>query len=146
MRLAWLEAVLPLGIIAGMLCVMGNAQYYIHKAAHGRVTHSLSLSPFYSFFFGGFDLGFWSDSDEDLDFLVRRYSRSTSATTSGTSPWREGTRSSWKKLPRLLSNHGLLFFSFFLGIFFTLEKFNLDAQIEGFIAFFNLFWVMCAIG
>ncbi|KAH7515128.1 hypothetical protein FEM48_Zijuj11G0163100 [Ziziphus jujuba var. spinosa] len=31
--------VLPLGIIAGMLCVMGNAQYYIHKAAHGRPKH-----------------------------------------------------------------------------------------------------------
>ncbi|KAJ7961038.1 NADH dehydrogenase [ubiquinone] 1 alpha subcomplex subunit 1-like [Quillaja saponaria] len=37
--LVWLEAVLPLGIIAGMLCVMGNAQYYIHKAAHGRPKH-----------------------------------------------------------------------------------------------------------
>ncbi|CAM8916986.1 hypothetical protein QQ045_033121 [Rhodiola kirilowii] len=34
-----LEALLPLGIIAGMLCVMGNAQYYIHKAAHGRPKH-----------------------------------------------------------------------------------------------------------
>lgn len=33
----WLEAALPLGIIAGMLCIMGNAQYHIHKAAHGRV-------------------------------------------------------------------------------------------------------------
>lgn len=33
----WLEAALPLGIIAGMISVMGNAQYYIHKAAHGRV-------------------------------------------------------------------------------------------------------------
>ncbi|MBA0696082.1 hypothetical protein Goari_002674, partial [Gossypium aridum] len=32
----WLEAALPLGIIAGMLCVMGNAQYFIHKAYHGR--------------------------------------------------------------------------------------------------------------
>jgi len=37
MALHWLEAMLPLGIIAGMLCVMGNAQYYIHRAAHGRV-------------------------------------------------------------------------------------------------------------
>jgi len=37
MALHWVEAVLPLGIIAGMLCVMGNAQYYIHRAAHGRV-------------------------------------------------------------------------------------------------------------
>jgi hypothetical protein len=36
-RLHWLEAVLPLGIIGGMLCIMGNAQYFIHKAAHGRV-------------------------------------------------------------------------------------------------------------
>ncbi|KAJ4977472.1 hypothetical protein NE237_002578 [Protea cynaroides] len=31
--------VLPLGIIAGTLCVMGNAQYYIHKAVHGRPKH-----------------------------------------------------------------------------------------------------------
>lgn len=40
--MAWrvFEALLPLGIIAGMLCVMGNAQYYIHKAAHGRVSIS----------------------------------------------------------------------------------------------------------
>uniref|UniRef100_A0A8N4I8T7 NADH dehydrogenase [ubiquinone] 1 alpha subcomplex subunit 1 n=1 Tax=Elaeis guineensis var. tenera TaxID=51953 RepID=A0A8N4I8T7_ELAGV len=38
-KLFWLEAVLPLGIIAGMLCVMGNAQYYIHKVAHGRLKH-----------------------------------------------------------------------------------------------------------
>lgn len=37
----WLQAALPLGIIAGMLCVMGNAQFYIHKAAHGRVRFSL---------------------------------------------------------------------------------------------------------
>jgi nitrate reductase gamma subunit len=36
-RLHWLEAMLPLGIIGGMLCIMGNAQYYIHRAAHGRV-------------------------------------------------------------------------------------------------------------
>jgi len=36
-RLHWLEAILPLGIIGGMLCIMGNAQYFIHKAAHGRV-------------------------------------------------------------------------------------------------------------
>ncbi|QCE12148.1 NADH dehydrogenase [ubiquinone] 1 alpha subcomplex subunit 1 [Vigna unguiculata] len=39
MNLRWMEAVLPLGIIAGMLCVMGNAQYYIHRAAHGRPKH-----------------------------------------------------------------------------------------------------------
>lgn len=39
MSLRWLEAVLPLGIIAGFLCVMGNAQYFIHKAAHGRPKH-----------------------------------------------------------------------------------------------------------
>jgi NADH dehydrogenase (ubiquinone) 1 alpha subcomplex subunit 1 len=32
-RLHWLEAVLPLGIIAGMRCMMGNTQYFIHKAA-----------------------------------------------------------------------------------------------------------------
>ncbi|KAF5941073.1 hypothetical protein HYC85_022240 [Camellia sinensis] len=37
MGLQWLEAALPLGIIAGMLCIMGNAQYYIHKVAHGRI-------------------------------------------------------------------------------------------------------------
>ena len=42
MSLIWLEAMLPLGIIAGMLCIMGNAQYYIHTAAHGRVI-SLSI-------------------------------------------------------------------------------------------------------
>ena len=41
MSLVWMEALLPLGIIAGMLCVMGNAQYYMHKAAHGRVRSSL---------------------------------------------------------------------------------------------------------
>ncbi|KAL8102037.1 hypothetical protein AgCh_026816 [Apium graveolens] len=34
-----LEAALPLGIIAGMLCIAGNAQYFIHKAAHGRPKH-----------------------------------------------------------------------------------------------------------
>ncbi|EPS71149.1 hypothetical protein M569_03611, partial [Genlisea aurea] len=39
MALVWLEAVLPLGIIAGMLCVMGNAQYYIYRAANGRPKH-----------------------------------------------------------------------------------------------------------
>ncbi|THU59768.1 hypothetical protein C4D60_Mb07t05540 [Musa balbisiana] len=38
-KLFWLEAVIPLGIIAGMLCVMGNAQYYIHRAVHGRPKH-----------------------------------------------------------------------------------------------------------
>ncbi|GJM88905.1 hypothetical protein PR202_ga05484 [Eleusine coracana subsp. coracana] len=38
-RLQWLEAMLPLGIIGGMLCIMGNAQYYIHRAAHGRPKH-----------------------------------------------------------------------------------------------------------
>lgn len=42
-----LEAFLPLGIIAGFLCVMGNAQYYIHRAAHGRV----KIFPFFFFFF-----------------------------------------------------------------------------------------------
>ncbi|KAF8703727.1 hypothetical protein HU200_031812 [Digitaria exilis] len=41
-RLQWLEAMLPLGIIGGMLCIMGNAQYFIHKAAHGRVRPSSS--------------------------------------------------------------------------------------------------------
>ncbi|KAL5229628.1 hypothetical protein ABZP36_028404 [Zizania latifolia] len=43
-RLQWLEAILPLGIIGGMLCIMGNGQYYIHKAAHGRVCGSSSSS------------------------------------------------------------------------------------------------------
>lgn len=42
----WLQAAIPLGIIAGMLNVMGNAQYYIHKAAHGRVRFSLFYSSF----------------------------------------------------------------------------------------------------
>lgn len=46
MNLRWMEAVLPLGIIAGMLCVMGNAQYYIHKAAHGRVISLFSFQYF----------------------------------------------------------------------------------------------------
>lgn len=44
-RLHWLEAMLPLGIIGGMLCIMGNAQYYIHRAAHGRVTLPAPLFP-----------------------------------------------------------------------------------------------------
>ncbi|XP_022861397.1 NADH dehydrogenase [ubiquinone] 1 alpha subcomplex subunit 1-like [Olea europaea var. sylvestris] len=39
MVMTWLEAVLPLGIIAGMLCVTGNAQYFIHKAAMGQLKH-----------------------------------------------------------------------------------------------------------
>ncbi|KAK1285647.1 NADH dehydrogenase [ubiquinone] 1 alpha subcomplex subunit 1 [Acorus calamus] len=38
-NLRWLEAALPLGIIAGMLCVMGNGQYFIHKAVRGRPKH-----------------------------------------------------------------------------------------------------------
>jgi hypothetical protein len=42
-RLHWLEAMLPLGIIGGMLCIMGNAQYYIHRAAHGRVRSDPTL-------------------------------------------------------------------------------------------------------
>lgn len=44
-RLHWLEAILPLGIIGGMLCIMGNAQYFIHKAAHGRVRRLRLPSP-----------------------------------------------------------------------------------------------------
>ncbi|KAL8237309.1 hypothetical protein R6Q59_018390 [Mikania micrantha] len=32
-RFQWMEAMLPLGIIAG------NVQYTIHKAAHGRPKH-----------------------------------------------------------------------------------------------------------
>ncbi|KAJ4704192.1 NADH dehydrogenase [ubiquinone] 1 alpha subcomplex subunit 1-like [Melia azedarach] len=39
--MSWLlvEGLLPLGIIAGMLVIAGNAQYHIHKAAHGRPKH-----------------------------------------------------------------------------------------------------------
>ena len=33
------EALLPLGIIAGMLCIAGNIQYHVHKYAHGRPKH-----------------------------------------------------------------------------------------------------------
>jgi hypothetical protein len=37
---------LTVGVIGGFLCIMGNAQYYIHRAAHGRVPSApLSLSP-----------------------------------------------------------------------------------------------------
>ncbi|KAF9684887.1 hypothetical protein SADUNF_Sadunf04G0165400 [Salix dunnii] len=35
----WVEAALPLGIIAGMLCIAGNVQYVIHTKAHGRPKH-----------------------------------------------------------------------------------------------------------
>ncbi len=45
MTWVWLEAALPMGIIAGMLCIMGNAQYYIHKAAHGRVLLLIIIDP-----------------------------------------------------------------------------------------------------
>ncbi|KAJ0791389.1 putative NADH:ubiquinone reductase (H(+)-translocating) [Helianthus annuus] len=38
-RFQFLEAVLPLGIIAGMLCIAGSVQYQVHKAAHGRPKH-----------------------------------------------------------------------------------------------------------
>ncbi|KAG0453386.1 hypothetical protein HPP92_024690 [Vanilla planifolia] len=38
-KFQWLEALLPLGIIAGMLCVMGNVQYQVHKAYFGRPKH-----------------------------------------------------------------------------------------------------------
>lgn len=54
MSLRWLEAVLPLGIIAGFLCVMGNAQYFIHKAAHGRVNPLFPRSKIWSFYLLGF--------------------------------------------------------------------------------------------
>uniref|UniRef100_A9P1A1 NADH dehydrogenase [ubiquinone] 1 alpha subcomplex subunit 1 n=1 Tax=Picea sitchensis TaxID=3332 RepID=A9P1A1_PICSI len=47
MNFIFLEAMLPLGIIAGALCVMGASQHFIHKAAYGRVfkisTHIVSL-------------------------------------------------------------------------------------------------------
>lgn len=46
MTWVWLEAALPMGIIAGMLCIMGNAQYYIHKAAHGRVLLLIIIDPY----------------------------------------------------------------------------------------------------
>eukprot|EP01018_Ginkgo_biloba_P015991 Gb_31613 [translate_table: standard] len=39
MNLRWMEAMLPMGIIAGMLCVMGGSQYLIHKAAYGKPKH-----------------------------------------------------------------------------------------------------------
>lgn len=39
MNFIFLEAMLPLGIIAGALCVMGTSQHLIHKAAHGRPKH-----------------------------------------------------------------------------------------------------------
>ncbi|CAK7343480.1 unnamed protein product [Dovyalis caffra] len=39
--MAWylIEAALPLGVIAGMLCIAGNIQYAVHKKAHGRPKH-----------------------------------------------------------------------------------------------------------
>lgn len=54
MALVWLEAALPLGIIAGMLCVAGNIQYFVHKAYHGRVlflNHILQCLSFFCCFF-----------------------------------------------------------------------------------------------
>ncbi|GLJ26346.1 hypothetical protein SUGI_0507500 [Cryptomeria japonica] len=39
MNFRWAEAMLPLGIIAGMLSLMGTSQYFIHKAAYGRPKH-----------------------------------------------------------------------------------------------------------
>jgi len=39
MNFIFLEAMLPLGIIAGALCVMGASQHFIHKAAYGRPKH-----------------------------------------------------------------------------------------------------------
>ncbi|KAK4582127.1 hypothetical protein RGQ29_025339 [Quercus rubra] len=35
----WLEAALPLGIIAGLLCTIGQLEYRIHRAYHGRPKH-----------------------------------------------------------------------------------------------------------
>ncbi|KAA3479940.1 NADH dehydrogenase [ubiquinone] 1 alpha subcomplex subunit 1 [Gossypium australe] len=81
----WLEAALPLGIIAGMLCVMGNAQYFIHKAYHGRV-------------------------------------RSTSGTICGTSPWKEGIRSSSRtSLPPIDP---------FLVFFWSMNYFGLNQEFD----------------
>ncbi|KAL9678433.1 hypothetical protein QQ045_016277 [Rhodiola kirilowii] len=77
-----LEALLPLGIIAGMLCIMGNAQYYIHKAAHGRVLLcflDLNLSSFYM-------------DPNRFDACLIDCSRSISGTICGMWIWREGTR------------------------------------------------------
>ncbi|GLJ06957.1 hypothetical protein SUGI_0053810 [Cryptomeria japonica] len=39
MNSLWAEAVLPLGIIAGMLSIMGTSQYFIQKVAYGRLKH-----------------------------------------------------------------------------------------------------------
>lgn len=92
MTLAWLEAMLPLGIIAGMLCVMGNAQYYIHKAAHGRVCFSI-------FFYFKTIFDFMAFLSLPSPFSkIGYFSLSTSGTICGTSPWNEGTRSSSTKL------------------------------------------------
>lgn len=51
--MSWLlvEGLLPLGIIAGMLVIAGNAQYHIHKAAHGRVIFFLFLFNSISYYF-----------------------------------------------------------------------------------------------
>jgi NADH dehydrogenase (ubiquinone) 1 alpha subcomplex subunit 1 len=39
MNFIFLEEILPLGIIACTLCVMGASQHFIHKAAYGRPKH-----------------------------------------------------------------------------------------------------------
>lgn len=93
MSLVWMEAMLPLGIIAGMLCVMGNAQYYIHKAAHGRVGYSLLIIRSNSQFESSVKLKFMWIWLSKFWFWICG-SRSTSATTCGMWPWKEGTRSS----------------------------------------------------
>lgn len=90
MNLRWMEAVLPLGIIAGMLCVMGNAQYYIHRAAHGRV---ISLFFFLLFLLS---INFWIGS---FSVMLNSFSLSTSETICGTLRWNEGTRSFMNKPP-----------------------------------------------
>lgn len=96
----WLEAALPLGIIAGMLCVMGNAQYYIHRAAHGRVYLVLSYC-YFPYFRSNYCVLFLNRSIAH-NILAIFNSRSTSVTICGTWPWREGTRSSWRICPPLL--------------------------------------------
>ncbi|KAJ7566106.1 hypothetical protein O6H91_02G088300 [Diphasiastrum complanatum] len=37
--MSWWESLLPMGIIGGMLMVMGNIQYGVDKAMHGKPKH-----------------------------------------------------------------------------------------------------------
>lgn len=38
----WWESLLPMGIIAGMLVIMGTSQDLIHKAVYGKPKHPCS--------------------------------------------------------------------------------------------------------